>query len=684
MKSRAGPAPRKRRRLDKDEVEDEDKDPEEIDDRNRPGALVRTAIVVEDDELAASVATQRTPDSEPSDMFRETIGPAPGIDPSTGHDSSAEKQCRSVSRPPLSGYDLDRLNYHVGLRDFGTSLQKAANAVFASDRRSRYTRVSALLLSWEDEDPRLPVSLEIRDLKHVFITLYGFEVQEWQIPAVDSHVELNMRVLQFLKDGGSGHLKIVYYAGHGKLSNHGQAIWTSHRNECRERPPTVKWSGIQNALEESPSDVLILLDCCASGLSNTDEGGKSLNKLLKLSTDWLSSGNGVTELLAACAFNSIANGVGLYSFTHALISQLQKLARMPAFTVGYLYNLIFAEIQSLQIDDAQRKKAPIHLVLSQDHRLPRSIRISAKPPHPNINRPSIPSFPGRNPLGSTTWNYDPASLPQDSLSSQSSGRSSGVFSPDSNDGASSSSSISQIPEYPRLLFSIRISEDIKPNELSPELFAEWLGTLPLSTNSVRVEAGFASDSTLLMVSMPVAFLGYLPNDDPAITMLGVTRSTNLFSTVEDQRPLLPHVTGIKADDVFDDQANTQDSGFEEFNMFYDNFENTSPQGLDRQKGADATCGPQYARTSHKSAQKQVPKSNSPLRHSMSMPAAATSSPISSPTVRKTLFHTEETMSLNNRYQISLLEKELLIGQLRDDNAKLENSKNALPDDFVDG
>lgn len=34
----------------------------------------------------------------------------------------------------------------------------------------------------------------------------------------------------------------------------------------------VKWSGIQNVLEESESDVLILLDCCASGLSNTDEG----------------------------------------------------------------------------------------------------------------------------------------------------------------------------------------------------------------------------------------------------------------------------------------------------------------------------------------------------------------------------------------------------------------------------
>lgn len=90
-----------------------------------------------------------------------------------------------------------------------------------------------------------------------------------------------------------------------------------------------------------------------------------------------------------------------------------------------------------------------------------------------------------------------------------------------------------------------------------------------------------------MVSMPVAFLGYLPNDNPAITMLGVTRSTNLLSTVKDQRPILPHLMSIKADDAFDDQPNTQDSGFEELSMFYDNFEDTGHQGLERQKGAGA-------------------------------------------------------------------------------------------------
>jgi hypothetical protein len=119
-------------------------------------------------------------------------------------------------------------------------------------------------------------------------------------------------------------------------------------------------------------------------------------------------------------------------------------------------------------------------------------------------------------------------IPQAGSSSKSPDSSGGGISTFSGSGASPAISMSELPEYPRLLFSIRIREDIKPNQLSTGLLADWLATIPLDTKSVRIEAGFASDSTLLMVSLPVAMLGYLP-DNPAITMLGVTRSTNLLT-----------------------------------------------------------------------------------------------------------------------------------------------------------
>ncbi|KAH8775791.1 hypothetical protein F5882DRAFT_268098, partial [Hyaloscypha sp. PMI_1271] len=231
----------------------------------------------------------------------------------------------------------------------------------------------------------------------------------------------------------------------------------------------VKWSGIQNTLEESRSDVLILLDCCASGVCTTDEG------------------NGVTELIAACAYNGIANGVGPFSFTHALISRMRMLASLPYFTIGFLYNALFTEIQSWRIEDSRHKKAPIHLVLSQNNERPRSIRLSS------LNTTSIP------PSASMSSHQTPSSN-DSTASSQTSAnrRESGLWL------SSSPTSSIELPEYPRLLFNIRIQEDVKFGDLSIEMFTDWLRDVPVSSSLVRVEAGFASDSTLLMVSMPAA------------------------------------------------------------------------------------------------------------------------------------------------------------------------------------
>ncbi len=94
--------------------------------------------------------------------------------------------------------------------------------MFSSDnaRGSRCTKATALLLSWEDEVPQLPGLLEMGELKNVFVSLYRFEIEEWHIPSKNSHLELKVRTLQFLKDSASRDLKIVYYTGHRKLSTH--------------------------------------------------------------------------------------------------------------------------------------------------------------------------------------------------------------------------------------------------------------------------------------------------------------------------------------------------------------------------------------------------------------------------------------------------------------------------------
>jgi hypothetical protein len=109
------------------------------------------------------------------------------------------------------------------------------------------------------------------------------------------------------------------------------------------------------------SDALILLDCCSSGVSHDSEG------------------NGITELICACPYDTEANGVGHYSFTQALTKELQFLSKKPCFSAGDLYNSIYRRLQSYlpQGVDNERYPPPVHFVLTQDENGGRGIKLSA-------------------------------------------------------------------------------------------------------------------------------------------------------------------------------------------------------------------------------------------------------------------------------------------------------------------
>jgi len=272
-------------------------------------------------------------------------------------------------------------------------------------------------------------------------------------------------------------------------------IACSWRNNKSSRCPTVKWSGIQNVLEESKNDALILLDCCASGTANTNEG------------------EGSTEMISACAYNSRANGVGPYSFTDALVTELQLLSRRSSFSTGELYSHIFCRIQSRMPEDhRERHPAPIHLVLTQDSKFPRNIRLSVQPVS-NINTIGIEDLRevaiGR-----------PPSQDHGAAISQVIGRD------DSSSTNSLESSICAAPRsVPRLAFAIRLKNDFNIGELSEDMFLEWLRNIPTIAAEVKVEAGFKSFSTLIVISVPLSIFSNLPRH-PAIVSLGPISSCN--------------------------------------------------------------------------------------------------------------------------------------------------------------
>jgi hypothetical protein len=89
-------------------------------------------------------------------------------------------------------------------------------------------------------------------------------------------------------------------------------------------------------------------------------------------------GNEVTELISACAFDIIANGVGHYSFTKALTTELRLLGKKGSFPVGELYANIYCRIQYhlTQGVASERYPAPIHLQLTRDDEFPRGLRLS--------------------------------------------------------------------------------------------------------------------------------------------------------------------------------------------------------------------------------------------------------------------------------------------------------------------
>jgi hypothetical protein len=251
-------------------------------------------------------------------------------------------------------------------------------------------------------------------------------------------------------------------------------------------------------LEQSECDVLILLDCCASGTANSGEG------------------NGASELISACAYNATANGVGPYSFTSALVIELTELSKKHSFSVGELYSNIFIRTQCrLPEDGRERHPAPVHLVLTRSTQFPRSIQLS---------RMGI-----RAKNDSTTL---PSSLLA-ALATQSTARGS-----NSSCVVEIDNTISSMPSItreemnrlnsnsaPRLAFAVRLNESFETGDLSIDAFVEWLRTVPALVDDVKIEAGFESFSSLLIISLPIAICSYLPRN-PAIFSLGPIRSSD--------------------------------------------------------------------------------------------------------------------------------------------------------------
>ena len=250
-------------------------------------------------------------------------------------------------------------------------------------------------------------------------------------------------------------------------------------------------------LEQAESDVLILLDCCA-GASSAAEAG-----------------NGVTEVIAACGFETWAPGVSDHSFTRSLIHELQHWCGKPTNSVAMLHMRVLATMKhwkprSSRTSNEERRKTPIHSLLTNQG-CSRSIQLVPLRPKP----PSVAELPV--PLAKRP------SMTSSGSSTGSPGVDDGI---DLDSSQSTTSDVWSDPDFraPKVLISLALDED---QWLSPDAWAEWLEDVPAKIKSARVEGVYRSYSTLVLLSIPVATWDMLP-ENPAVSFIGFVRSDNLL------------------------------------------------------------------------------------------------------------------------------------------------------------
>lgn len=254
---------------------------------------------------------------------------------------------------------------------------------------------------------------------------------------------------------------------------------------------TAQWFGMQTMLEQAKSDVLILLDCCAAASSTAG------------------TGNGVTEVIAACGFETWAPGVGEHSFTRSLIDELEDLASGAIFSAALLHNKVLSRIKYWkprydQNSSRERRKTPIYILLANETKR-RSIGLA--PLQPQL----------------------PIAVNELTISQSVSNPSSEITEGNSDSSSSSNSSMDAVwpdPDFksPMVLISVALEDD---QTLYVENWRDWMRSIPALVKFAHIEGILKSESALLLVSIPVAVWDLLPQS-PAMSFVGFVRSRNFF------------------------------------------------------------------------------------------------------------------------------------------------------------
>lgn len=288
---------------------------------------------------------------------------------------------KPISSSPLATSTMNHYTPVPSIDSYKADLENAAARILSSPYRSRYSSVCALLIYWQD-DENPSVASAVEELGIVFEKYYRYKFEILKIPSSASDGCTNSwrwlsRIINEFTDKGDTRdvLKIVYYNGYSYLDEHREMVLASSRD--RAKASTIRWSGIQQILEEARSDTLIIMDSAYFPSS----------KMVRQ--------KGVLELIAASSSEEYFDVLDRNSFTRTLADQLRTRAtqRIPnPLSAAELHSKLLSVYPKI-IQDKHPEKgvvisfpSPLHIQISGNSRLP-SITLSPTQPPRTIYSP---------------------------------------------------------------------------------------------------------------------------------------------------------------------------------------------------------------------------------------------------------------------------------------------------------
>jgi hypothetical protein len=392
------------------------------------------------------------------------------------------------------------------------------------------------MMRWAQDN--LGVAQELNILANLFQDEYGFNVEEWKIPAdKTSHTNLMQKALDFLGDYDSeDNLFILYYAGHGFINQDRQSTWAWR---------VFLWIRFGVAWLTTIAHRIRVARQSSGHTFKVYSRGPSLMSLFSWTVVLLQvlprGRDTVMETIAACGFEGRALLPGEHSFTTSLIEVLQDWANAPSFSVTMLHSEVLRVLMRRRKEKCTNgqklewRSTPVHMT-NFTHARTIGIELCKRS---LIDTDSFPSIQSSQPIedllqsdiGLTSATYlDLMSLGCDALEERLSinhetREPSAEIIPTSTSASKLSGEVTSTLKLPHMLISITLDEDQPlPN---PEACRRWICAFPGLAKHVKIEGIFTSYSTVIILSIPVVIWNMLP-DNPACQSISYVTSRNLI------------------------------------------------------------------------------------------------------------------------------------------------------------